>query len=87
MDRRDFIRNAGLSIGAALGCGTGFSVFSGCKDTENSSTQRPNIIFILADDMGYADLGCYGQKKIQTPNIDQLAREGMRFTQAYAGWN
>ena len=46
---------------------------------------RPNIIFILADDLGYADLGCYGQKKILTPNIDALAKEGMRFTNCYAG--
>src|SRR5206468_2772574 len=45
----------------------------------------PNIIFILADDLGYGDLGCYGQKKIKTPNIDHLAEEGMRFTQCYAG--
>ncbi|MCK5465655.1 MAG: sulfatase-like hydrolase/transferase, partial [Bacteroidales bacterium] len=47
--------------------------------------QHPNIIFIMADDLGYGDLGCYGQDKIQTPNIDKLAREGMRFLQAYAG--
>ena len=46
---------------------------------------RPNVIFILADDLGYGDLGCFGQKLIQTPNIDRLAAEGMRFTQAYAG--
>jgi arylsulfatase A-like enzyme len=45
----------------------------------------PNIVFILADDLGYGDLGCYGQKRIQTPNIDRLAREGMKFTQCYAG--
>ena len=46
---------------------------------------RPNIIFILADDLGYGDLGCYGQQKIATPNIDALAARGLRFTQFYAG--
>ena len=46
---------------------------------------RPNIIFILADDLGYGDLGSYGQRIIQTPNLDRLAAEGMRFTQFYAG--
>ncbi len=63
-----------------------FSLYS-C--TSKAPTQRqhqqPNIIFILADDMGYADAGCYGQKIIKTPNIDRLAKEGMRFTQCYAG--
>ena len=47
--------------------------------------QPPNIIFILADDLGYGDLGCYGQKKIETPHIDRLAEEGMKFTDLYAG--
>ena len=46
---------------------------------------RPNIIYIMCDDMGYGDLGCYGQPYIKTPNIDNMAKEGMRFTQAYAG--
>jgi arylsulfatase A len=46
---------------------------------------RPNIIFILADDLGYADIGPYGQKEIQTPHLDRFAREGMLFTDAYAG--
>ena len=50
-----------------------------------AGTPPPNIIFILADDLGYGELGCYGQKEIQTPNIDRLAAEGMRFTQFYAG--
>jgi arylsulfatase A-like enzyme len=47
--------------------------------------RRPNIIFILADDLGYGDLGCYGQTQIKTPNIDKLAAQGMRFTDFYAG--
>ncbi len=46
---------------------------------------KPNIIFILADDLGYGDLGCYGQQKFKTPNLDRMAKQGMRFTQAYAG--
>ncbi len=46
---------------------------------------KPNVIFILADDLGYGDLGSYGQKLIQTPNLDRLAAEGKRFTQFYAG--
>ena len=49
------------------------------------NTNKPNIIFILCDDMGYGDLACYGQPYIQTPNIDRMASEGMLFTQAYAG--
>src|ERR1700749_1127723 len=49
------------------------------------SLPAQNIILIVADDLGYGDLGCYGQKKIHTPNIDALARSGMRFTSFYAG--
>ncbi len=47
--------------------------------------ERPNIIFILADDLGYGDLGCYGQSKIRTPNLDRMAAEGTRLTQHYSG--
>lgn len=47
--------------------------------------QKPNIIYIYADDLGYGELGCYGQKMIKTPNIDKLASEGIKFTQHYAG--
>lgn len=53
--------------------------------SESSAAKKPNIIFIQADDLGYGDLSCYGQQKFKTPNIDQLAAEGTRFTQYYAG--
>lgn len=53
--------------------------------TRHAPSERPNIIFIMADDLGYGDLGSYGQTVIQTPHLDQMASEGMRFTQCYAG--
>src|SRR5699024_9602881 len=49
------------------------------------NAKRPNIVFILADDLGYGDLGAYGQQIIQTPNLDRLAKEGVRFTNFYSG--
>lgn len=61
---------------------------SGCqekKQTESVQSPKPNIIYILADDLGYGDLSCYGQTKFLTPNIDRLAEEGIRFTQHYSG--
>ena len=60
--------------------------FAISKQTKaESKNSKPNIIYILADDMGVYDLGCYGQEKIKTPNIDKMATEGMLFTQHYAG--
>lgn len=67
-----------------LTLGTGLLAVSLCGNAANKPS-KPNIIFILCDDMGYGDLACYGQKYIQTPNIDRMAQEGMLFTQAYAG--
>ena len=57
----------------------------GSKNSGSSEPSKPNIIFILADDLGYGDLGCYGQEKIKTPNLDKLASQGITFTQHYAG--
>ena len=53
--------------------------------TSTNAANKPNIIYILADDLGYGELGCYGQKKIETPNIDKLRSSGMKFTQHYSG--
>jgi arylsulfatase A len=58
---------------------------AGRASAAENASRSPNVIYILADDLGYAELGCYGQKWIKTPNIDRLAAEGMRFTQHYAG--
>lgn len=61
-------------------------IFS-CNSHQSEKQQviSPNIIYILVDDLGYGDLGCYGQEEIRTPNIDQMAKEGIRFTAHYAG--
>ncbi len=58
---------------------------AGVSAAQKAPAQKPNIIYIMCDDMGYGDLGCYGQPYISTPCIDSLARQGVRFTQAYAG--
>jgi len=75
--RRDFLKIMGQTAVASSVCGLkrSFGVYK----------QKPNIIFIMADDLGIGDLGCYGQKLIKTPQIDRLAKEGMRFTQCYSG--
>lgn len=50
----------------------------------DESNRKPNIIFIIADDIGYGDLGCYGATKVQTPHIDRLAAQGLRMTDAHS---
>ncbi len=82
--RRHFLQNAGLGVcglsalGLISGCGSG-------QPTAKAFREKPNIIFIMADDLGYGHLGCYGQKHIKTPCVDKMADEGMLFTQFYSG--
>ncbi len=76
--RRDFLKTAG-ALGATLWPGKLFS--RGVRP----SPRKPNIVFVLGDDLGYAELGCYGQQRIRTPHIDQIAAEGVRFAQSYSG--
>jgi len=60
-------------------------ISAGCMNAPKEKERDPNIIFILSDDLCWGDLGCFGQQKIKTPNIDRIADEGIRFTQAYCG--
>jgi len=68
---------------AALACVVASAAFGLFRDTTQAQTQRPNILLIVTDDLGYADLCAYGGKDIPTPNIDQLIRSGVQFTDAY----
>ncbi|QDT07866.1 Arylsulfatase [Rubripirellula lacrimiformis] len=73
---------------SAVGCGMALMFVLGAIGTARGADQasdRPNIVFILADDLGYGELGCYGQQKIRTPHIDSLARDGMTFLHHYTG--
>ena len=63
----------------------GITALSAMPALGQTASSRPNIIYILMDDLGFGDIGCYGQEKIETPHIDQLRQEGMRFTQHYTG--
>jgi arylsulfatase A len=82
LNRRDFIKAMGLGIASLTlpGCGGASKLSMG-----KPNVKKPNIIFIMADDMGYGDLGCYNKKsKIPTPNMDALAADGIRFTDAHS---
>ena len=82
LGRRSFLFSI-AAASAALACGTRPSPQQ--ESTSEPASRPPNIIYIMADDLGYGDPGCYGQKMILTPNIDRLAGEGLRFTDHYAG--
>ena len=69
-----------------LAAAVGSVLLSMCRIVARADVpEQPNIIYIMVDDLGYGDLGCYGQKTIETPNLDRMAAEGMRFTDYYAG--
>ncbi len=81
MNRRQFLKSIGIGAGAL-----GLARFAALTPALGKSdlAARPNFLFILADDLGWSQLGCYGSNYYETPNIDRLASEGMRFTDAYA---
>ena len=67
----------------------GAALFSACNSTAKSSkeaqtNQKPNVVYLISDDLGIGDLSCYGATKISTPNLDRLAGQGLQFTNAYA---
>src|SRR5258705_13310351 len=76
ISRRRFVQTTAASSLALAGMGLGRP--AGAQST------KPNIVFILAADLGYADVSCYGQRDYTTPNIDRLAAEGLKFAQAYS---
>ncbi len=77
LNRRGFLATSAAGIGSLLGCSDPLG--------DGKAPRPPNIVFIMADDLGYGELGCYGQDKILTPRIDRMASESMRFSDAYSG--
>jgi arylsulfatase A-like enzyme len=87
--RREFLRDTALAAGTVMAASLAATATGArakaAPGPVRPARDRPNIIFMLSDDLSYRDLACYGQKHIDTPNLDQLFAESMRFTQAYAG--
>jgi arylsulfatase A-like enzyme len=80
--RREFLKKIGFAAASVPAA----SILAGCASagrTANAGRRRPNIVVIISDDMGYADVGCHGCRDIATPNIDSIARQGIRFTNGY----
>jgi len=75
--RREFLKNVGIGLAAA-------TLPIACYTKKTETVEKPNILFVMADDMGPEWVSCYGAEEIITPNIDKLATEGMRFTNAYS---
>jgi arylsulfatase A-like enzyme len=81
MKGKFFMKVSGFASGIIVAVSFGFC----CADEKSSHGKQPSMIFIMADDLGYGDVGCFGQEVIATPRLDQMAEEGMKFTQFYAG--
>ncbi len=84
MNRRHFLRNLSAGLGAA-GIAASSGLGSSLPDAESASTKsRPNFVFLISDDQSYSGMGCNGNPAVHTPNIDRLAREGLRFERCFA---
>lgn len=81
-DRRRFLAGGGAALATAAVAGAGPWT---AQAAARAPRRQPNIVLVLADDLGYGELGCYGQEQIHTPNLDRLAAEGVRYTNCYAG--
>ena len=75
---KQIVKNALMLAGGAM-------AMASCSSGQKQNASLPNVVFILADDLGWGDLSCYGQQLFETPNIDRLAQNGLRFTQCYSG--
>src|SRR4051794_11503306 len=83
VSRRDLLRGMAAGSFALATFGAAWPTTAAAQ-TSGAAPSKPNILFILADDLGYADVSCYGRRDFSTPNIDRIAAEGLRFMQAYA---
>jgi len=83
--RRAFLAGTGGLVAAPLALPFAESLTGAAEARAAALPERPNIVLIVSDDLGWAELGCYGQKLIRTPNVDRLAAQGLRFTNAYSG--
>ncbi|MBM3335341.1 sulfatase-like hydrolase/transferase, partial [Candidatus Sumerlaeota bacterium] len=87
MNRRDFVGLSGKivagSVASMAALQESLVSAAGASERKSATQRRPNFVFILADDWGWGDLGCYGHRRLRTPNLDRMARQGTLFTQFY----